>query len=76
VRHHVQVQETLVMPEALQRRGVSAISTMAWAMLLCPERLEEVAQAISPQASLDETLVLRASRRVTEQLQVAQEHGR
>ncbi|RQO60524.1 histidine kinase [Paucibacter sp. KBW04] len=76
VRHHVQVQETLIMPEALQRRGVSAISTMAWAMLLCPERLEEVAHEISPQASLDETLVLRASRRVTEQLQVAQEHGR
>lgn len=76
VRHHVQVQETLLMPEALQRRGVSAISTVAWAMLQFPERLEEVAHEISPQASLDETLVLRAARRVTEQLQQAEEHGR
>lgn len=76
VRHHVEVQETLVMPEALQRRGVSAISTVAWALLMAPDKLEQVAHEISPQASLDETLVLRAARRVSEQLQQAQEHGR
>ncbi|ALT78741.1 MULTISPECIES: HDOD domain-containing protein [unclassified Roseateles] len=76
VRHHVEVQDSLVMPDALQRRGVSAISTVAWALLMEPAKLEQVAHEISPQASLDETLVLRAARRVSEQLQQAQEHGR
>ncbi|WP_077032967.1 HDOD domain-containing protein [Pelomonas sp. KK5] len=76
VRYHVEVQATLTMPEALQRRTVSAISTVAWAMLLQPEQLEEVTQALAPQAQLDETLVLRAARRVTEQLEQAEQHGR
>ena len=38
--------------------------------------LEEVAHAIAPQAQLDETLVLRAARRVSEQLNEAQSRGR
>jgi len=76
VRHHVEVQSTLKMPEALQRRGVSAISTVASVLLSEPERLEEVAHEIAPQASLDEALVLRAARRVVEQLQQASEHER
>ena len=76
VRCHVDVQATLTMPDSLQRRSVSAISTIAWAMLQHPEQLEGVAQAISPQAQLDEGLVLRAARRVTEQLEQAEEHGR
>ena len=33
-------------------------------------------KAIAPQAQLDETLVLRAARRVSEQLLEAQAHGR
>ncbi|MDN3919025.1 HDOD domain-containing protein [Roseateles violae] len=76
VRHHVEVQGLLQMPEALQRRSVSAISTLAWALQQEPERLEEVAAAIAPQAQLDETLVLRAARRVAEQLEQAEQHGR
>ena len=76
VRYHVEVQASLVMPEAMQRRSVSAISTVAWALLMDPSKLEEVAREIAPQAQLDETLVLRAARRVSEQLSQAQEHGR
>jgi len=76
VRHHVEVQADLQMPEALQRRGVSAVSTIAWVMMAQPERLEEIAHQIAPQASLDEGLVLRAARRVSEQLQQAQQHER
>jgi HD-like signal output (HDOD) protein len=76
VRHHVEVQASLLMPEALQRRGVSAISTIAWALLLQPERLDEVASVIAPQASLDEALVLRAARRVSDQMQQALERDR
>lgn len=76
VRHHVEVQANLVMPESLQRRGVSAISTIAWALLMHPDRLDEVASGIAPQASLDEALVLRAARRVSDQMQQALERDR
>jgi HD-like signal output (HDOD) protein len=76
VRHHVEVQATLTMPENLARRSVAAISAVAWALLTAPEQLDEVASQIAPQAQLDETLVLRAARRVNEQLLAAQEHGR
>ena len=76
VRHHVDVQTTLTMPESMQRRSVGAISTIAWAMLQHPEQLEAVAREIAPQAQLDEDLVLRAARRVAEQLSEAEEHGR
>jgi hypothetical protein len=76
VRSHVEVQHTLVMPDTLQRRSVCAISVIAWALLNAPDRLDEIAQAIAPQAQLDETLVLRAARRVSEQLLEAQAHGR
>jgi HD-like signal output (HDOD) protein len=76
VRYHVDVQTTLTMPDSMQRRSVSAISTIAWAMLMHPEQLEDVAREIAPQAQLDEDLVLRAARRVIEQLEQAEEHGR
>ncbi len=76
VRSHVAVQSTLEMPDSLQRRSVCAISVIAWALMNAPDRLDEVAQAIAPQAQLDETLVLRAARRVSEQLLEAQAHGR
>src|SRR6218665_58283 len=76
VRYHVEVQAGMVMPEAMQRRSVGAISAVAWALLMAPETLEEVARDIAPQAQLDETLVLRAARRVAEQLSQAKENGR
>lgn len=76
VRHHVQVQDEMCMPEAVQRRGVLAISTLAWLLMNQPERLEEAVLQLAPQAQLDETLVLRAARRVAEQLNEAESHGR
>jgi HD-like signal output (HDOD) protein len=76
VRYHVQVQGDLTMPESLQRRSICAISTVAWALLNAPGEVEAVARAIAPQAQLDETLVLRAARRVSEQLLEAQSRGR
>ena len=76
VRHHVDVQSTLTMPDSMQRRSVSAISTVAWALLQHPEQLEDVAREIAPQAQLDVDLVLRAARRVAYQLAEAGEHGR
>jgi len=76
VRHHVAVQEGLLMPDALQRRSISAISTVVWALQRQPDMLEAAAHAMAEQAHLDEALVLRAARRVSEQLAVAAEHGR
>lgn len=76
VRYHVQVQDGLVMPDALQRRSISAVSTIAWALQRQPDMLEAAAHAMAEQAQLDEALVLRAARRVSEQLAQAAEHGR
>lgn len=76
VRHHVQLQDTLIIPDLVQRRSICAISVMAWALMTRPDELEEVARVIAPQAQLDETLVLRAARRVSEQLLEAQARGR
>ncbi|MDC6167115.1 HDOD domain-containing protein [Paucibacter sp. XJ19-41] len=76
VRHHVQIQDGLLIPEAAQRRSICAISAIAWVLMNKPADLEEVAHAIAPQAQLDETLVLRAARRVSEQLNEAQSRGR
>ncbi|MCX2862182.1 HDOD domain-containing protein [Paucibacter sp. PLA-PC-4] len=76
VRHHVQIQDSLLIPEAAQRRSICAISAIAWVLMNKPADLEDVAHAIAPQAQLDETLVLRAARRVSEQLNEAQSRGR
>lgn len=76
VRHHVEIQSTLSIPDALARRSVAAISAVAWGVMQHPDQLEEIARQIAAQAQLDETLVLRAARRVNEQLLAAQEHGR
>jgi HD-like signal output (HDOD) protein len=76
VRHHVELQSGLRMPEALQRRSVAALSTLVWALQHQPGQLEEVAAAIAPQAQLDEMVLLRAARRVSEQLAQAEQRGR
>ncbi|MCH7345429.1 HDOD domain-containing protein [Pelomonas sp. CA6] len=76
VRHHVRLQAELEMPAAMLRRGVGAISLLAWSLMHQPERLEEICLAMATQAQLDETLMLRAARRVAEQLQNAESHGR
>ncbi|MEH0166970.1 HDOD domain-containing protein [Paucibacter sp. JuS9] len=76
VRHHVQVQDTMLMGEAIQRRSICAISALAWVLTNQPGELEAVAHSMAAQAQMDETLVLRAARRVSEQVLEAQSHGR
>ena len=75
VRHHVEVQATRELPTQLQRRAVCALSAIAHALMTAPETLEDVAKAVAPQAQLDETLVLRGSRKVEERLQAAAERA-
>lgn len=76
VRHHVQVQDTMLMGDAIQRRSICAISALAWVLTNQPGDLEGVAHSMAAQAQMDETLVLRAARRVSEQVLEAQSHGR
>ena len=40
-----------------------------------PDTLEEVAQAVAPQAMLDQTLVLRGARKVQQQIEDAAVRG-
>jgi HD-like signal output (HDOD) protein len=69
VRHHVSLQATGQMPEALQRRGVAAVSFTAFTLMNDPDALEVRVGEIAAQAQLDAQACLRAARRVQEQLE-------
>ncbi len=71
VRHHVTVQSTGRIPLQLPRRGLCALSAVAHALMTGPDTLDEVAQAIAPQADLDGELVARSARRVMQQIEDA-----
>jgi len=71
VRYHVIVNSTLELPMQLPRRSICALSALAHALMTDPDRLDEVAQAVAPQAGLDATLVLRGARRVQAQIEAA-----
>lgn len=68
VRHHVQAQATGQLPEVPARLTVCALSVVAYAIMRTPDAIDEVVAHIAPQVDLDVTLVLRAARRVHEQL--------
>lgn len=76
VRHHVEVQASLTMPNSLQRRSICALSTVAHVLMSAPDTLELAVPQLAQQAQLDEALVLRSARRVNEQLNEARDHGR
>ena len=76
VRHHVQVQQTRVLPEAQAKRSICALSALAHTLMAAPEQIDEAVTAIAPQADLELTLVQRAVRQALEQLQAAASNGR
>jgi HD-like signal output (HDOD) protein len=76
VRHHVVAQETHELPVQPARRAVCALSVMAHALFTAPQTLDDVVLSVAPAADLDVTLVLRAVRRVQEQLDSAAAHDR
>lgn len=76
VRHHVVAQGTLQLPDAPAKRPICALSVLAQVLLNEPERLDDVAAVVAPQADLDLTLVLRAARRSAEQIEANAGHGR
>ena len=71
VRYHVIVNSTRELPMHLPRRSICALSALAHALMTDPDTLDEVAQAVAPQAGLDATLVLRGARRVQAQIEAA-----
>jgi HD-like signal output (HDOD) protein len=75
VRHHVSAQTTGDLPEALNKRPICALSVITHAMMNAPESVDLVVAHIAPQADLDETLALRGTRRVMEQLEAAAARG-
>ena len=76
VRHHVQAQATGELPELPARRGITALSVIARALMQTPDELDEVAAQMAAQAELEPTLVLRSTRRVLEQMQQAAARAR
>jgi HD-like signal output (HDOD) protein len=75
VRYHVIVNTTRELPMQLPRRAVCALSALAYALMTDPDSLDDVANAVAPQAGLDATLVLRGARRVKEQIEAAVARG-
>ncbi|MGK2899337.1 MAG: HDOD domain-containing protein [Burkholderiaceae bacterium] len=71
VRYHVIVNSTRELPMQVPRRSICALSALAHALMTDPAALDEVAQAVAPQAELDPTLVLRGARKVQEQIEAA-----
>jgi HD-like signal output (HDOD) protein len=71
VRFHVIVNTTRELPMQLPRRSICALSALAHALMTDPDSLDDVAQAIAPQAGLDPVLVLRGARKVQAQIEDA-----
>jgi hypothetical protein len=76
VRHHVAVQQTLVLPEGHAKRPICALSALAYTLMTAPEQMEDTVAAVAPQADLDLTLMQRAARQTLDQLQAAIDNGR
>ena len=72
VRHHVAIQATLQVPEALTRRAIPVLSAIVGALMDRPDALDAVIGQLAPQADLDLTLTLRAARQLEAELQQAQ----
>jgi HD-like signal output (HDOD) protein len=76
VRHHVQAQADQVLPPTMKRRDILALSVLARAMMTEPGTLDDWAQRIAPQCDVDTQGLLRAARRVQEQLEDSMAHER
>ncbi|CAD5373412.1 HDOD domain-containing protein [Rubrivivax sp. A210] len=76
VRHHVQAQATLRLPDQVPKRAIAALSVIVNALEGDLDTLDELALVIAPQADLDATLLLRAARQTREEMDLAIAHGR
>jgi HD-like signal output (HDOD) protein len=76
VRHHVSAQATQTLPPALERRGILALSLIAHAITDDPDAVDERTAHIALQCDIDSQGLVRAARRVHEQLAEAAARGR
>lgn len=72
VAHHVQIAYSHELPRVLGR-SVCVLSALANTIMTEPDRLEEVAMALAPQAMLDQTLLIKGALRVKEKIDNALE---
>jgi HD-like signal output (HDOD) protein len=72
VRHHVAIHQTHRLPR-VSHRYVCVLSALADTIMTHPDDLDAVAQALAPQAMLDQTSLLRHVRRVKEKIDDALE---
>jgi HD-like signal output (HDOD) protein len=70
VRHHVDINATLRLPR-VSHRYICVLSALADTLMRQPERLEEVATKIAPQAMLDQSSLLRGLQRIKDKLDEA-----
>jgi hypothetical protein len=75
VRHHVTAQATQTLP-AVERRGILALSVIAHAMAEEPDAIDERTAHVAAQCDIDSQGLVRAARRVQEQLAEAAARGR
>jgi HD-like signal output (HDOD) protein len=76
VRHHVGAQAEQPLPDTLNRRGIVALSVAAHALMHEPQRLDERTARIAAECDIDPEGLVRAARRVQEQLAEAAARGR
>ena len=76
VRHHVTAQGLLELPVPPARVSVLALSVVVATLMTVPAAIDEVVPQVAPQADLDEVLMLRAARRLADQLSADAVHGR
>ena len=76
VRHHVAVQAGEEPPPLPQRPTLLVLSAVVADLLADPQRLDATVLRLAPQVALDETLLLRAARKVLAQHEEACARGR
>jgi len=70
VRHHVEIHTTLRLPR-VSHRYICVLSALAETITRSPERLDEVAMKLAPQAMLDQSSLLRGLQRIKDKIDEA-----
>jgi HD-like signal output (HDOD) protein len=70
VRHHVDIHATLRLPR-VSHRYICVLSALAETITRSPERLDEVAMKLAPQAMLDQSSLLRGLQRIKDKIDEA-----
>jgi HD-like signal output (HDOD) protein len=75
VRHHVQAHADRALTSAPKRRELLALSVLAHSMMIEPGTLDECVQCVAPQCDIETQGLLRAARRLQDQLEDVLAHN-